>query len=89
MVPATGASRTPDHASGIMAKVEIYTSIMCPYCSRAVGLLKSKNISFEQIDVSMSGTLRKQCIAVPVVVHLCLKSLLMMNISAVVMTQCA
>ena len=42
-----------------MAKVEIYTSIMCPYCSRAVGLLQSKNISFEQIDVSASGTLRQ------------------------------
>lgn len=42
-----------------MAKVEIYTSIMCPYCSCAVGLLQSKNISFEQIDVSVSGTLRQ------------------------------
>jgi glutaredoxin 3 len=41
-----------------MAKVEIYTSIMCPYCTSAVGLLQSKNINFEQIDVSMSGALR-------------------------------
>ena len=31
---------------------------MCPYCSRAVGLLQSKNINFEQIDVSMDGALR-------------------------------
>ena len=59
MIPSIGVSRTPDHASGIMAKVEIYTSIMCPYCSRAIGLLQSKNISFEQIDVSMSGALRQ------------------------------
>lgn len=59
MMPAMGAGRAPDHASGIMAKVEIYTSIMCPYCSRAVGLLQSKNIAFEQIDVSMSGALRQ------------------------------
>lgn len=42
-----------------MAKVEIYTTIMCPYCRRAVGLLQSKNISFEQIDVSMSGALQQ------------------------------
>ena len=42
-----------------MAKVEIYTLKMCPYCSRAVRLLQSKNISFEQIDVSMSGALRQ------------------------------
>ena len=59
MIPATGAGRTPDYASEIMAKVEIYTSIMCPYCSRAVGLLQSKQVSFEQIDVSMSGALRE------------------------------
>ena len=41
-----------------MAKVEIYTSIMCPYCSHAVRLLQSKNITYEQIDVSMGGALR-------------------------------
>ena len=59
MIMLTGMSRAPYHASGIMAKVEIYTSIMCPYCNRAVGLLQSKNISFEQIDVSMSCALRQ------------------------------
>ena len=42
-----------------MAKVEIYTSIMCPYCSRALALLRAKNIVFEQIDVSMSNDLRQ------------------------------
>ena len=59
MIAGTGVSRAPDHTCGTMAKVEIYTSIMCPYCSRAVRLLQSKNISFEQIDVSMSGALRQ------------------------------
>ena len=42
-----------------MAKVEIYTSIMCPYCNRALALLRTKNIVFEQIDVSMSSDLRQ------------------------------
>ena len=42
-----------------MAKVEIYISIMCPYCNRAIKLLRSKNISFQQIDVSMNGELRQ------------------------------
>ena len=42
-----------------MAKVEIYTSIMCPHCSRAVRLLQSKDVNFEQIDVSMNATLRQ------------------------------
>ena len=59
MITAKGADRAPDHESGIMAKIEIYTSKMCSYCSRALGLLQSKNISFEQIDVSMNGALRQ------------------------------
>jgi glutaredoxin 3 len=42
-----------------MAKVEIYTSIMCPYCNRALALLRAKDIAFEQIDVSMSSDLRQ------------------------------
>ena len=42
-----------------MAKVEIYTSIMCPYCSRALALLWAKDIAFDQIDVSMSNDLRQ------------------------------
>ena len=42
-----------------MTKVEIYTSSLCPYCSRAVGLLQTKNIAFEQIDVSISIELQQ------------------------------
>ena len=42
-----------------MAKVEIYTSIMCPYCSHALALLRAKDIVFEQIDVSMRNDLRQ------------------------------
>ena len=42
-----------------MTKVEIYTSILCPYCSRALALLRAKDIVFEQIDVSMSADLRQ------------------------------
>ena len=42
-----------------MTKVEIYTSILCPYCSRALALLRAKDIVFEQTDVSMSNDLRQ------------------------------
>ena len=42
-----------------MAKVEIYTSILCPHCSHAVRLLRSKNVNFEQIDISMNSALRQ------------------------------
>lgn len=41
-----------------MAKVEIYTAMMCGYCNRAIRLLESKNITYEEIDVSLSADLR-------------------------------
>ena len=41
-----------------MPKVEIYTSIMCGYCTRAIRLLESKNIAYKEIDVSMSSEIR-------------------------------
>jgi len=41
-----------------MAKVEIYTAMMCGYCNRAIRLLESKNISYEEIDVSLNADLR-------------------------------
>ncbi|MGB2099622.1 MAG: glutaredoxin domain-containing protein, partial [Candidatus Puniceispirillaceae bacterium] len=34
-----------------MAKIEIYIAMACPFCRRAVKLLTSKNIAFEEIDV--------------------------------------
>lgn len=37
-----------------MAKVEIYTSMLCGFCYRAKSLLKAKNVAFQEIDVSMS-----------------------------------
>ncbi|MEO1039791.1 MAG: glutaredoxin 3 [Pseudomonadota bacterium] len=33
-----------------MTAVTIYTRILCPYCVRAVGLLKKKNIDYKEID---------------------------------------
>lgn len=36
-----------------MAKIEIYTTPICPYCARAKGLLEDKGVSFEEIDVFM------------------------------------
>jgi glutaredoxin 3 len=31
--------------------VTIYTTPLCPYCQRAKGLLKRKNVTFKEIDV--------------------------------------
>ena len=41
-----------------MAKVEIYTTMACPFCTRAVSLLSAKNIDFEKIDVTLSTAKR-------------------------------
>lgn len=35
-----------------MVKVEIYTGMMCGYCSAAKRLLKKKGVDFEETDVS-------------------------------------
>jgi glutaredoxin 3 len=35
-----------------MARVVIYTTSYCPYCFRAKSLLRSKNVAFEEIDVT-------------------------------------
>ncbi len=36
-----------------MAKVEIYTQFLCPYCSRAMALLRTKAVEPEEYDVTM------------------------------------
>ena len=35
-----------------MVRVTIYTTSYCPYCFRAKTLLRSKNVGFEEIDVT-------------------------------------
>ena len=38
-----------------MADVTIYTRQFCPYCTRAVSLLNSKNVNFNEIDAGMDA----------------------------------
>lgn len=35
-----------------MSKVVIYTTSYCPFCFRAKALLASKNVAFEEVDVT-------------------------------------
>ena len=35
-----------------MAKVVIYTKPTCPYCAKALGLLDSKAVDYQVIDIS-------------------------------------
>ncbi len=41
-----------------LAKVEIYTTRICPYCFSAKQLLNKKDMSFTEIDVSDNPRLR-------------------------------
>ena len=43
-----------------MAKVEIYTKMFCPYCSRAKSLLAQKGVEYEEYDITMGGPKREE-----------------------------
>ena len=43
-----------------MAKVEIYTTFLCGFCSQAKILLEKRGIPFEEIDVSYDFEKRKK-----------------------------
>ncbi len=41
-----------------MAKIEIYTTQVCPYCVRAKDLLKRKGVEYTEIHVDQDDALR-------------------------------
>ena len=43
-----------------MAHVVIYTADYCSFCARAKALLRSKGVSFEEIDLSRDSGLRAE-----------------------------
>ena len=43
-----------------MAKVEIYSKMLCPYCVRAKRLFNSKGAAFEEYDISLGGPKRTE-----------------------------
>jgi glutaredoxin 3 len=45
-----------------MAKVEIYTSMLCGYCHAAKALLKQKGIDFNEFDVLMKPSQKREMI---------------------------
>ena len=46
-----------------MPKIEVYTKFLCPYCSRAKALLSSKNVQFDELDITMDRDMRTTMIA--------------------------
>ena len=43
-----------------MARVEIYSTMFCPYCARAKSLLSRKGVKFENIDIMMEPDKRDE-----------------------------
>ena len=43
-----------------MAPVRIFTTPICPYCSRAKALLTKKGVTFDEVDVYMDAAARKE-----------------------------
>jgi glutaredoxin 3 len=46
-----------------VVKVELYTTMFCPYCARARNLLQKKGVSFSDIDVMTDDERRQEMIA--------------------------
>lgn len=46
-----------------MAKVEIYTKAFCPYCTRAMSLLGSKQVAVAEYDITLGGPRRAEMLA--------------------------
>lgn len=40
-------------------RIEIYTTLLCPYCHMAKKLLKQKNLAFDEIDVTADAETRR------------------------------
>jgi glutaredoxin 3 len=45
-----------------MAKVTVYTTMLCPYCQRAKALLKKKGVSFNEIDIGADPERRSEMV---------------------------
>jgi GrxC family glutaredoxin len=42
------------------ASVTVYITRLCPFCARAIGLLKNKGIAYQEVDISNNPRLREE-----------------------------
>ncbi len=45
-----------------MPEIDVYTQPWCPYCARAVGLLRGKGVPFREIDAPQGSAEREESI---------------------------
>ena len=45
-----------------MARVEIYTKVMCPYCVRAKSLLDRKKVPYDETHVDFGGAKKQEMV---------------------------
>ncbi len=45
-----------------MSNIQIYSTMMCPYCYRAKRLLDAKGADYEEIDVMMNAGRRREMV---------------------------
>jgi glutaredoxin 3 len=43
-----------------MLKIEIYTQPFCPYCAKALSLLRKKGVEFQEIDAPSGSAARAE-----------------------------
>ena len=57
----SAASTTETPAAKVpVAKVVVYSTLLCPFCHRAKALLRKKGVSFTEIDVGMDAEKRAE-----------------------------
>ncbi len=48
------------HGVETVSDIEVYSSLWCPFCSRAKALLDRKGVAYREIDVDRDPNLRQQ-----------------------------
>ncbi|MGE5202103.1 MAG: glutaredoxin 3 [Acidobacteriota bacterium] len=46
-----------------MSRVEIYSTLFCPYCARAKSMLERKGVAYENIDIIEDTSKRDEMLA--------------------------
>ena len=49
-----------EHGVWTVSDIEVYSSLWCPFCSRAKALLDRKGVAYREIDVDRDPNLRQQ-----------------------------